>query len=169
MSASKNAPHTYMRVKGSAAHLECSRMSSNTGAHTIRASKNAPHTYTCIKGSAVPLGRKRVSCPSSKQVSCPFIRVEEHPAYMLVMSSDDVFQEASTRYRAVERSSGSNVIPRRARPGLAGLRPHRTPRWSWVDFHPQSGHGLTFRMKVDGCPLRAKSVKPSGPFHAIPP
>ena len=35
-----------------------------------------------------------------------------------------VFQETSARYRAVEPSSGSNVIPRRARPGLAGLRPH---------------------------------------------
>ena len=29
----------------------------------------------------------------------------------------------SFRHRAVEPSSGSNVIPRRARPGLAGLRP----------------------------------------------
>ena len=35
------------------------------------------------------------------------------------------FQETSTRYRAVEPSSGSNVFPRRARPGLAGLRPDR--------------------------------------------
>jgi len=40
------------------------------------------------------------------------------------LSSDDVFQETSARYRAVAPSSGSNVIPRRARPGLAGLRPH---------------------------------------------
>jgi len=41
------------------------------------------------------------------------------------LSSDDaVFRETSARYRAVEPSSGSNVIPRRARPGLAGLRPH---------------------------------------------
>ena len=40
------------------------------------------------------------------------------------LSADDVFQETSARYRAVEPSSGSNVIPRRARPGLAGLRPH---------------------------------------------
>ena len=30
--------------------------------------------------------------------------------------------------RAVEPSSGSNVIPRRACPGLAGLRPHMAPR-----------------------------------------
>ena len=44
-----------------------------------------------------------------------------------LMSSDDVFQEKSTRYRAVEPSSGSNVIPRRARSGLAGLRPHTSP------------------------------------------
>jgi hypothetical protein len=36
---------------------------------------------------------------------------------------DDVFQETSARYRAVEPSTGSNVIPRRARPGIAGLRP----------------------------------------------
>jgi hypothetical protein len=33
-------------------------------------------------------------------------------------------QESSTRYRAVEPSSGSIVIPRRAGPGLAGPRPH---------------------------------------------
>ena len=39
-------------------------------------------------------------------------------------SSDDVFQKASPRYRAVKPSSGSNVIPRRALPSLAGLRPH---------------------------------------------
>ena len=32
-------------------------------------------------------------------------------------------QETAARYRAVEPGSGSNVIPRRARPGLAGLRP----------------------------------------------
>ena len=44
------------------------------------------------------------------------------------LSSDDVFQEISARYRAVELSSGSNVIPRRARPGLAGLRPHMVQR-----------------------------------------
>ena len=37
---------------------------------------------------------------------------------------DDVFQETSARCRAVEPRSGSNVIPRRARPGLTGLRPH---------------------------------------------
>ena len=43
------------------------------------------------------------------------------------LSSEDVFQETSARYdtcRAVEPSSGSNVIPRRARPGLARLRSH---------------------------------------------
>ena len=40
------------------------------------------------------------------------------------MSFDDVFQETSARYRALKRSSGSNDIPRRARPGLDGLRPH---------------------------------------------
>ena len=42
----------------------------------------------------------------------------------LRLSSDDDSQETSARYRAEEPSSGSNVIPRRARPGLAGLRPH---------------------------------------------
>ena len=44
-----------------------------------------------------------------------------------LLSSDDVSQETSARYRAVEPSSGSNVIPRWARPGLAGLRPHDPP------------------------------------------
>ena len=33
------------------------------------------------------------------------------------LSSDDVFQEISARDRAVEPSSDSKVIPRRARPG----------------------------------------------------
>ena len=41
-----------------------------------------------------------------------------------VLSSDDVFQDTSARYRAVEPSSGANVIPRWARLGLAGLRPY---------------------------------------------
>jgi len=34
---------------------------------------------------------------------------------------------------AVEPSSGSNVIPRRARPGLAGLRPHTWRRFPKED------------------------------------
>ena len=33
-------------------------------------------------------------------------------------------EETSAGYREVEPSGGSNVIPRQARPGLAGLRPH---------------------------------------------
>ena len=41
-----------------------------------------------------------------------------------VLSFNDVSQEKSARYTAVEPSSGSNVIPRRARPSLAGVRPH---------------------------------------------
>jgi len=49
-----------------------------------------------------------------------------------MLSSDDVFPETPARYRAVEPDSGSNVIPRRARPGLAGLagliRPHTQRR-----------------------------------------
>ena len=43
----------------------------------------------------------------------------------LSRSPEYVFQEASARYRAEEPSSGSSIIPRRVRPGLAGLRPHR--------------------------------------------
>ena len=42
-----------------------------------------------------------------------------------VLNLDAVFQKVSARYRVVELSSGSNVIPRQARPGLAGLMPHR--------------------------------------------
>ena len=46
------------------------------------------------------------------------------------MSADECIQEASARYRTVQPSNGSNVIPiqngsnvilRRARPGLQGL------------------------------------------------
>ena len=39
------------------------------------------------------------------------------------LSSDNVYQETSARYRAVEPGRGSNVIPKRARPGLASLKP----------------------------------------------
>ena len=42
----------------------------------------------------------------------------------LKLNSDHVVQATSARYEAVELSSGSNVIPRRARPGLAGGGPH---------------------------------------------
>ena len=52
------------------------------------------------------------------------------PASCPVLSSDDVFQKTSARYRAVEPSSGSNVIPKRARPGLVGLRPHTCRGWN---------------------------------------
>jgi len=57
--------------------------------------------------------------------------MSEVPLYMWLEASAELTQfvsarlsETSARYRAVEPSSGSNVIPRRARPGLAGLRPH---------------------------------------------
>ena len=46
------------------------------------------------------------------------------------MSFDDVFRETSARYGTVEPSSGSDVIPRPARPGLAGLRPHTFRRYA---------------------------------------
>ena len=39
------------------------------------------------------------------------------------LRTDDVYPETPARHRAVELSSGSNDIPRRARPGLAGPRP----------------------------------------------
>ena len=50
------------------------------------------------------------------------------PPSPLNRGSDDVFQETSARDIAVEPSSGSDVIPRRAHPGLAGLRPHTVER-----------------------------------------
>ena len=42
-----------------------------------------------------------------------------------VLDSDECIQETFARYRAMEPSNGSNVIPKRARPGLAGLGPQR--------------------------------------------
>ena len=44
------------------------------------------------------------------------------------LSSDEVFQKTYVQYREVEPSSGFNVIPRRACPGLAGLGPHNVYR-----------------------------------------
>ena len=40
------------------------------------------------------------------------------------LSSDAVFQKNLPDIEQWSQSSGSNVIPRRARPGLAGPRPH---------------------------------------------
>ena len=57
------------------------------------------------------------------QVITPTLSLTGYAA--LALRSDDAFQETSARYREVEPSSGSNVIPRRARPGLAGLGPHK--------------------------------------------
>ena len=54
----------------------------------------------------------------------PLYRVPRAPKGHGFIGPDDVLQETSARYRAVEPSSGSNVFPRRARPGLTGLRPH---------------------------------------------
>ena len=50
------------------------------------------------------------------------------------LGGTDVFQQKSARYRAVEPSSGSNVIPRRACPDLACLRPH-----TWCDAVKKPG------------------------------
>ena len=51
----------------------------------------------------------------------------------------DIFRETSARYRAVEPSSGSNMIPRWARPSLAGLRPHSSTNLQGVrrNFTPK--------------------------------
>ena len=46
------------------------------------------------------------------------------------LSSDESFHERSARCRAVKPSSGSNVMPRRARPGLAGLRLRTRDAWT---------------------------------------
>ena len=60
------------------------------------------------------------------------------------LSSDDAAQEASAQYRAIEPSCGSNVIPRRARPGLAGLRCGRLLKNDLVVarpiLEPRGGH-----------------------------
>ena len=54
------------------------------------------------------------------------VAVTRHFFALVRPNSDDVFQEASLP--DIEPSSCSNVIPRRARPGLAGPRPHTSGR-----------------------------------------
>ena len=58
-------------------------------------------------------------------------------------------QDEPASYRAVEPSSGSNVIPRRARPGLAGLVPHPS------------------RAQGSGCRVSALDTSESGPLRAV--
>ena len=60
--------------------------------------------------------------------------VNEHK---MGLSSDSELQETSAQCRAVEPSNGSWVIPRRARPGLAGLRPRTFDRWVLPPFGKQ--------------------------------
>ena len=79
-----------------------------------------------LKESNTNVGFLHDACPLSPRRALPRL------------TSDDVFQETSARYRAVEPSSGSNVIPRRARPGLAGLRPY-SKRERGGDLAPRSG------------------------------
>jgi len=80
------------------------------------------------------------------------------------LGSDDVFQETSARCRAVEPSSGSNVIPRRARPGLAGLGPHTLPHQPRSsNFERLSGElrNLSFLRCCSGATIAAAVRVPS--------
>ena len=82
--------------------------------------------------STAPCTSRRMCCPTHCASYCALCQpqiVHDATAFEAwskepSLSSDDLFQETSARYRAVEPSSGPIVIPRRARPGLAGLRPH---------------------------------------------
>ena len=82
------------------------------------------------------------------------------------------FQEKFARYRAEEPSSGSNVVPRRTHPGLAGLhrnsfllkviRPkqifpshHRTSKVNpRCNFLPSNHDGLSLPWKWDGSHMK---------------
>ena len=77
-----------------------------------------------------PRPRSRPPAPGK---STPYIRHDTPHAVLQAvlqavkgggLSSDDVEQWS--------QSSGSNVIPRRARPGLAGLRPHSGGVWTFL-------------------------------------
>ena len=67
-----------------------------------------------------------------------------------------MYPETSARYRTVEPSNGSNVISRRARPGLSGLGPHspRIPRRAL----PTTGNGSS----VDHTPIDVREQ------HVVP-
>ena len=65
------------------------------------------------------------------------------------LSSDGVFQKTSARIRVVELSSGPNVIPKRARPGLADLRPHKNPSlWQEEERVEVEDLGLTTSLSL---------------------
>ena len=75
----------------------------------------------------------------------------------------------SARYRAVESSSGSNIIPRWARSGLAGLRPHtclRTNTPCVLGRRPGPGVDSLIRQQMPfPRPRRGNGVRcPFGPF-----
>ena len=68
----------------------------------------------------------------------------------LGLRPDDVSQEKSSRYREMEPSSGSNLIPRRARPGLADLRPHtRAVHRSKIDLEREKTPPTRVAVKVN--------------------
>jgi len=64
--------------------------------------------------------------------------------------------------RAVEPSGGSNVIPRRARPGLAGPRPQNKPHTA--SFPPSRLRALAPSHEIQGC-LAHKKTHPPRTLH----
>jgi len=81
--------------------------------------------FSCTKYPCTP---QPLSMRPALTPPCP---TPKTPPGVRAMSSDECIQETSARYRIVEPSNGSNVIPRWARPGLAGLGPH-TGSWRAV-------------------------------------
>ena len=71
---------------------------------------------TTLVGKCTPLGPYRRPMPRASWWSWGGGRV--------LMSQVPLYSTHPGRYEALSQV-GSNVIPRRARPGLAGLRPHR--------------------------------------------
>ena len=81
------------------------------------------------------------------------------------LSSDDVFQKTSARSRAVEPSSSSNVIPTRARPGLAGLRPQMASCAKGAGSPAEKdGERIVGGRSVQGYLAQKKTPTPLGPL-----
>ena len=59
------------------------------------------------------------------------------------------------------RSSGSNVIPRRARPGLAGLRPHNLFKARRLVYHSTLGLRVIKKKRRSTAARAAGSLKPN--------
>ena len=127
------------------------------------------YMYICKSVCIIHTARDRLlvleaSSGSSLSTPTPPARVEASVLRPPPLNSDVVFQETSARFRVVELGSCSNIIPRRPRPDLAGVRPHtptHTARDRLLVLDASSGNNLS--TPIPSARVEALVLRPPSP------